>query len=442
MKNNQPFSTPKAEKSEKSEAPKFSFNRENFQNSMTNSPKREPKFTGHGLNNEYSFETKPDTSKLNRSKLGKMSDMRQRHAPDSTMYDDLINIILNYKKDIKFAPSAETYEGAEKYAKSHGLRLAPPDFDLNNDGIKDVVLYDKAGYPVVINGYHLKPSQAPFRMRYKTDNPDLVDRVTVGGFKGYMDDIWGVAPEGFNENGERTVTHDKDNLPEGFKELKEQGWRIPAVPRKKLSFHQLCMKVLGNAFKQYVNSIEVFQPRMYLIKMLPYLTVVALEYMDIVDRSFINANKQFKESIKFATNDPEQAWEIYKTQKKSLKHHFKTYCDTYRQEILEVCSHPGNFQEFFINIGFNELLTTDQLPNQQQYDELVGASKYDKDAKITLLTLRNQVKNELENRIKNSRKQLIRDIFTSNVDQVQNVDRTPPSSPGNAEIAERNEAEE
>ena len=214
------FSTPKPNRSdinENNDSPQgFRFNHQNFQNYLSGSPKRNPEFAEHGIGREYAFETKPDTSKLNRSKLGTMSDIRQHNAPDSTMYDDLINIILNYKKDIKFAPSAETYEGAEKYAKSHGLRIAPKDLDINHDGINDVVFYDKAGYPVVINGYHLKPSQAPFRMMYKKDNPDPVSRATIGGFKGYMDDVWGVQGV-FDESGDRIVTHDKDNLPDGFK---------------------------------------------------------------------------------------------------------------------------------------------------------------------------------------------------------------------------------
>ena len=63
-------------------------------------------------------------------------------------------------------------------------------------------------------------------------------------------------------NGHRVVIHDKNNLPNGFKELKDNGWRLPAAPREELSLHQLCMKILGNAFKVYVKLEKSgYQPK-------------------------------------------------------------------------------------------------------------------------------------------------------------------------------------
>ena len=85
--------------------------------------------------------TSINDDRLKRETFGRMPDIRQRGAPDSTIYDDLINLILNHKKDIKFAPSCETYEGATRYAKAHGLRPADQNIDLNHDGMEDVVLY-------------------------------------------------------------------------------------------------------------------------------------------------------------------------------------------------------------------------------------------------------------------------------------------------------------
>ena len=131
------------------------------------------------------------TKDVKRSDYGTLDDLRERGTPDSTLYDQLINLILNAKKDIKFSPSAETREGAARYAKSRGLRLGPAGTDINQDGVEDVVLYNKSGYPVVINGYHLTPSRFPYRKSYKEANPRPIDRYRVGGYKGYMDGVWG-----------------------------------------------------------------------------------------------------------------------------------------------------------------------------------------------------------------------------------------------------------
>ena len=150
------------------------------------------------------------TKDVKRSDYGTLPDLRERGTPDSTLYDQLINLILNAKKDIKFSPSAETREGAARYAKSRGLRLGEAGTDINQDGVEDVVLYNKSGYPVVINGYHLAPSRFPYRKSYKENNPKPIDRYRVGGYKGYMDRQWGVDPDGFNEDGKRAVEFDKD----------------------------------------------------------------------------------------------------------------------------------------------------------------------------------------------------------------------------------------
>ena len=428
---NRKLTTPKRVKISENKDWQSPFNKAGFQQSLSNHPVNTSFDRGDARIN---FTNPIDLTasvvnddRLSRSSFGRLTDIRQRGAPDSTIYDDLINLILNHKKDIKFAPSCETYEGAKRYAKAHGLRPADKNIDINHDGIKDVVLYNKAGYPVMINGYYLAPSKAPFRQMYREANPTPVDRTNIGGFKGFMNDLWGVQGD-FNENGERTVVHDIHNLPAGFANLRDQGWRLPPAPRKQLSFHQLCMRVLGDSFRMFTDQ-EIFNTRRYLISLLPRLSVLALEYTDIVDRSFINSNPAFKQSIlQEATRRNVSPWDVYQEEKKRHKAHFKAYMQDYMQRIIDVCAQPAIFENVFLAIDFEAIMTDESLPTQEQYNEMVSEAKVNHEAKVQLADIRFSLKTELEERVAAAKNDLINDIFTSQVDTVRGVDRTPVAS--------------
>ena len=78
--------------------------------------------------------------------------------------------VLNHKKEIKFHTPAETRVGAEKLAKMHNLVLGQEE-DINGDDIPDVVLNDKKGQPVLINGYGVVPSMLPYRVKFAAKYP-------------------------------------------------------------------------------------------------------------------------------------------------------------------------------------------------------------------------------------------------------------------------------
>ena len=107
---------------------------------------------------------------------------------NSDLYDDLINIILNAKKDIKYHPTCVTKDGAKKYAKSHGFRVSDTPVDVNNDGIEDIVVYNKAGNPVMINGYTFAASDFPYKNKYYQETPS--NRAKIGGYNGWKKALW------------------------------------------------------------------------------------------------------------------------------------------------------------------------------------------------------------------------------------------------------------
>ena len=87
------------------------------------------------------------------------------------------DVVLNGKKDIKFHRGAENRVGAAKFARQHNLVLGPPDEDINGDKIPDVVLYDKNGNPVLINGYGATPSKSPYRNKLATKYQTIVNLI-------------------------------------------------------------------------------------------------------------------------------------------------------------------------------------------------------------------------------------------------------------------------
>ena len=96
-------------------------------------------------------------------------EIRTRQQPKLSTFPGTIRFIgdtvLNHKKDIKFHTAAETEAGAEKFAKMHNLVLGPEE-DINGDDIPDVVLNDKKGQPVLINGYGVIPSMLRYRVKF------------------------------------------------------------------------------------------------------------------------------------------------------------------------------------------------------------------------------------------------------------------------------------
>lgn len=138
-------------------------------NSPENSDDDDPK--------EYKPVSKNSSKRANKTMKTVKEKMKNDYTFDnrtvntSEFRDSLWNILINGNYRVKFSPKCATRTGAKEYCKrkfdGNGYplyRLIPPnttdDFDnqicdLNGDSVDDVVIVDKSGRPVIINGYKL-----------------------------------------------------------------------------------------------------------------------------------------------------------------------------------------------------------------------------------------------------------------------------------------------
>lgn len=88
--------------------------------------------------------------------------------------DDLGQILLNQKKEVKFNRNLITADGAEYwvYKKNQTIKGNKPKWsyavkDINGDGIPEVIIIDGHGDIRYINGYHLAKSKHKFNYAYQ-----------------------------------------------------------------------------------------------------------------------------------------------------------------------------------------------------------------------------------------------------------------------------------
>jgi len=170
---------------------------------------------------------------------------------NTDVYDSLINLILNHKMELKKMPSLMTTAGAQKYANSMKDQNGNPMYrlqteDLNGDGEKDIILYDRAGKPVIINGYKAKSSDFGMINAYRQELPFESQRKAAGGLDGWVRGKYGYQP-GEHEWNDGSL--ENDTVPE-FEALKQRGYRIQK-PSTKKSFNAIFTSIIAKALKPW-----------------------------------------------------------------------------------------------------------------------------------------------------------------------------------------------
>ena len=257
----------------------------------------------------------------------KLDDIRRQRDQDYTdnkadMYDSLINLILKHKMEIQKVPLASTLSTANEWAAKRGLRAGED--DLNKDGQPETVIYNKAGQPVIINGYRLKASDYPIRKAYYSAHPLREDRIDRPMREWVRDAAYDVRQDP-NNPWKRTITNSAFG-----NQLEAWGYRMPTKPKKSFSNFSIFSKLIAPIVKEYLNSDacrhlfirseEAGAPCVDLFrKLVSPITLYRVLYMKIIERSYyfellnletISNYKEFKAYIK-AQNS--RFWSYFKS---------------------------------------------------------------------------------------------------------------------------------
>ena len=185
-----------------------------------------------------------------RERLGRGTDMRDKTETEGIsdnrkeLLDDLLDIILKHKKEIRKVPQASHITTATEYAKKRGLSATQ--VDLDNDGTPETVVWDRSGrFPYIVNGYKLAPSDYHVRNAYWGTHPNSEDRVEEP-----MDDwIDNKVYKTTGRKDNRWITDRIEVLEQGRKLQDWSGYSMPTKPKRVMSPYSVFSKLIAPMVK-------------------------------------------------------------------------------------------------------------------------------------------------------------------------------------------------
>ena len=177
----------------------------------------------------------------------------QLSAAKSEAFNDMLNLILNHKKEITKIAQCSTIDGAKGWASKRKGYFAE-EKDIGGDDKPEVVVFDKHKKPVVVNGYKLKASDYPMRRMYWKENNTPEKRA------GNPMKLWAqtkaydapVDPE--NPWARKYV-----NETEFGTKLRAWGYKMPTKPKKKMSPYAIFSKLIAPYIKEVFNNDAFLQ---------------------------------------------------------------------------------------------------------------------------------------------------------------------------------------
>ena len=170
---------------------------------------------------------------------------RDMSANREELLEDMLDLILKHKKELKKIPACSHISTAQNWAAAR--KLVAKEVDLDGDGTPETVVYDRSGkHPYVVNGYKLAPSDYHIRHEYYKTHPTESKRIEQPMREWIQDEVYETKKDPNNQWVVRSVT----NKALGNKLAAWNGYSMPSKPKKRASPYSIFSKLIAPKIKE------------------------------------------------------------------------------------------------------------------------------------------------------------------------------------------------
>ena len=193
-----------------------------------------------------------EDTKYNYASLPKGEDKRKPRATGAfneyktDLYDSLINIVLNHKAELQKIPALASVKVANEWANKRGF--IAKEVDLNGDSIKEVVVYNKAGQPIIVNGYKPHANDYAVRRAYYEHNSTPESRIGNPIKEWARDYYYDVKTD--PDKPWKNIVKKK----EPYYEAKSAGYKVGYKPKKEITPFSVFSKLITPYVKAFFDA--------------------------------------------------------------------------------------------------------------------------------------------------------------------------------------------
>ncbi len=300
-----------------------------------------------------------------KEKLKRFKNLNISGTHDTTFYKrNFLDIIINGNFRVKYIAAAAKRDTAERYSRTHldedgkpKYRLLPKNAidpnnkaitDLNGDKVDDVVLVDKKGVPVIVNGYKLVYA-SPYKKVWLTLHPSKEERLNEP-FNVWINKMFQKSVDNVNwETGKYEVAPIEEMKPY-IDHYTSIGLGKPRVSER-LTPNMYWVSLFSKVWNLYWMCFEAELPLKRVINMISLANAIYVQTIDVPIKSHMEGSKVMKYP----------AWVAYR----------RLYKDDYKKLALRYLQNALSYIEPVIDVKTNQIKEQDSKQWNQEFQYLL-----------------------------------------------------------------------